>query len=575
MFKFCAVAVILAATVLPLAWTQSVASKLPAKAQPTTRKKLSPEQELWCPILESGRTQATSLEPAMRSLLLRGIAGGTKQCDPKQVTSILVSAFQATLEIPATEEDLDAKAKDAANSPPTPDSSLRKLVMDVSAKRDLQINALRDLLAIDESQVEPLLPEAESSVRNEILSSLLYKAVHAKNFDRAITILNEIPGPGFPYYAATKLMFDLPTTRDADKQAIFLRALAADKDSHAFIVGGDDFTTMIVRFWKHLPAPVVLEAIHQTLEEAKSHSDHVNLSSSAGSVNFTNEYEYRLFELLPVLEQLDKSKAEDLLKDSQEAKAQLKQFPNGMQSLDSTIRDTLRAKGEQPQLNSGAVGMNDLTPVLARDKEVQNYAVRAEDLATMAAANPTQAIAAAASLPDVADRLAPRAQALLAIARATAKTNSGAAKTALSEMAESLNKTDPSAQKQYWEQSALWIEGSEIAHRIGEDDPATKLIHQGLSQAAKLKLKDEDPDDPNLALKAWWPSVSATSRLLATLGEMSPQAALAEARDIQDADVRVLCEVKMANKALGARGFPSNQTVAKTSASWSHMGVDQ
>lgn len=574
MFKSVLLVTILATTISVLVQARTPASKPLTKAQSSARKKLTPEQELWCPILETGRAEAASLEPAMRSLLLRGIASGLRKCDPAQVASILVSAFQATLEIPAAEEDLEAMAKDAANSTHTPDPSLLKLSIDVDNKRELQINALRDLLSIDERRVEPLLAQAEPSVRSSILSSMLQRAIDAKNYDRAIALLDQIPGQGFPYGSATRLMLDLPVSRDADKQAIFLRALAANKEFHSFIIGGDDFTTMIVRFWKHLPAPVVLEAVHETLDQAKSNTDHVNLESRQGGVSFTNEYDYRLFELLPVLEQLDKPEGETLLNNSQEAKAQLKQFPNGMQSLDPTIRDTPLKKGEHSPLE-GTVGVGDLTPYLAKGKAMASYGDRANEVAKTAADNPKQAIANAASLPDVFERIAPRADALLAIARTTAKTNPGAAKSALTEMAESLNRTDPSVQKQYWEQSTLWIEGSEIAHKIGEENLASKLIHQGLAQAAKLKLKDEDPDDPNLALKAWWPSASATSRLLAALGEISPQAALAEARDIQDADVRVLCEVKLANRALGAKGFPSNQSVAKTSDNWGRMGPDE
>lgn len=573
MFKLCAIVTLLATTTLPLASAQSP-SKAKTTSVPTSRKKVTLEQELWCPVLETGRAHAVSLEPAIRSLLLRGIASGIKKCDQTQSAPILVSAFQSTLEIPETEEDIEAKAREAANSPPTRDPSERKQLMDVSNKRELQINALQDLLAIDESQVEPLLPQAEPSVRSSILSAILHKAVEIRNYDRAIGLLNQIPARGFPYGTATELMLNLPASRDADKQAIFLRALAANKESHSFIIGGDDFTTMIVRFWKHVPAAVVLEAIRETLDQAKSNADHVNLESRAGNVSFSSEYEYRLFELLPVLEQLDKSEANDLIDNSQEAKAQLKQFPNGVQSLDSTIRDTPLSKGEHSRLE-GTVGAGDLTPYLVSGKTMAAYGDRSDELAKIAPVNPKQAIASTASLPDAAERLAPRAEALLAIARATARTNPGAAQSAINEMAESLNKTDPSAQKQYWEQSAFWIEGSEIAHRIGDDDLATKLIHQGLAQAAKLKLKDEDPDDPNLALKAWWPSVSATSRLLAALGEISPQAALAEARDVRDTDVRVLCEVKMANKALDAHGFPSNQTVAKKFDTWGILGMDE
>jgi len=48
-----------------------------------------------------------------------------------------------------------------------------------------------------------------------------------------------------------------------------------------------------------------------------------------------------------------------------------------------------------------------------------------------------------------------------------------------------------------------------IAKEIGDVDLAVKLFQSGMEQVEKLRSEDTDSDDPNLALKAWWPSVNA------------------------------------------------------------------
>ncbi len=541
----------------------------PKNKKDPPKKKLTSEQEFWCPVLNSAHAQISAFEPAMRAFLLRAAAKGLQKCDSGDVQSTLIAAFNATLEIPVHEEDIRALA-DSSSPQSTPDPSVMKLGMDIDVKHRMQDDALGDLLPLNEARVQELLPQAEPYVRSLILGNMLNRAIAAKAFDRAITLLTEIPAADFPYPTATDLMLKLPTSRDADKQQIFLRALACDKESHSFIIGADDFSSMIVRFWQHIPPTVALEGIHQVLDQAKSDTTHVGLQSKSGNVSFDNEYEYRLFELLPVLEQLDKGEAERLLNDSQQAKSQLKQFPQGVQSLDPTIRDTPLAKGEIPRL-SGAMGMDDMSSYLQKKQVTDAYDTRAREIARQAEDSPKQALAAAATLPETSGSRYPRADALLGIARTTATKDPSFAKDALTQMMEVLKKIDPSARPVSKDPSAYSIEGSDIAKHMGDLDLAHKLIASGLENAEKFKLSDEDPDDPNLALKAWWPSVVAISGLITASSQISAQAGLADAKAIDDPEVRVLCEVKMANKALGARGFTGTRMVSKKSKNWAVM----
>jgi hypothetical protein len=159
----------------------------------------------------------------------------------------------------------------------------------------------------------------------------------------------------------------------------------------------------------------------------------------------------------------------------------------------------------------------------------------------------------------------PRAQAYLGIARALMQTNPSAAKEALGEMVESLK---PVAHG--YQAVNNWLDGIAIAKETGEVDLALKLFRAGIEQADRLRSEDSDPDDPNMAIKALWPSVCGYWRLIVTASQFSPQTALEQIREIKDPEILLLLEIKLANKKLGARDFQSSTMVHKKS---SHAGM--
>jgi hypothetical protein len=145
------------------------------------------------------------------------------------------------------------------------------------------------------------------------------------------------------------------------------------------------------------------------------------------------------------------------------------------------------------------------------------------------------------------------------------KKNSSAARDALEEMAASLKHAPypyPTMEN--------WLEGMAIAREMGELDLAVKLFRSGMEQADKLRSEDADPDDPNLALKAWWPSVSAYWRLIQAASRFSPRTALERVREIKEPEILLLLEVRLANSALGARTEESVTMVHKKTShrSW-------
>ena len=134
-------------------------------------------------------------------------------------------------------------------------------------------------------------------------------------------------------------MLYLPEDRDSERQ-IFSEALAGylasteEEVSRSRTLG-----TLVVRFWEKLPPAVILEAADRILDHTKAeagagHSP-FNFASSHGLASFDSVYELRLFQLLPVIQDLDPSRAQQLLRENPKTKSMLEQYLQGMRSLDS------------------------------------------------------------------------------------------------------------------------------------------------------------------------------------------------------------------------------------------------
>jgi hypothetical protein len=425
------------------------------------------------------------------------------------------------------------------------------------------------------------MPQVDPEARAEIQGAMVERAVDRRDFDRALSLLNQIPSDqDYPYAAATQLILRLPAGHEAEKRAIFVNAMAHDREHSSLGGEGDcsavncaagDLSFMVVRFWRHFPPESVLDAIDQILDHSKTDNTQIAMKASSGPINFDNVYQYRLFELLPVLRELDPSKAEQLSNDPQ-VQAQLNKYPNGLQSLDPTVRDTPLRKGEEPGIHGvlmtkspGASGK-----VLQDWHSAEIYQRQANEILKQAGDDPRQAIATAATLPVQVGHTVPRSETLLRIAQVGWKKNPSASKEALEQMADSLKKVDPAMYGRVGLRIGVglrvqycWSDGVELANNMKDTDLARSLLQEGMEQAERWKGVDveqaerwkgvdRDDNDPNRALKAWWPSVALLSALLRSAAHLSPQTALELIHKLQDPDLVTLFQIRLANDRLGA-----------------------
>jgi hypothetical protein len=240
--------------------------------------------------------------------------------------------------------------------------------------------------------------------------------------------------------------------------------------------------------------------------------------------------------------------------------AQLNKYPNGLQSLDPTVRDTPLKKGEEPAMHGLLMTSPGASAKVRQDwHSSEIYERQANAILKHAGDDPRSAIATAATLPVQEGQTVPRSETLLRIAQVAWKKNPSASKEALKQMADSLKRVDPAMygrdglrvgfvlRVQY-----CWSEGVELANNMKDTDLARSLLQEGIEQAERWKSFDSDDNDPNRSLKASWPSVGLFSALLHSAAHISPQTALELIQKLQDPDLVTLFEIRLANDRLGA-----------------------
>src|SRR5437773_12526329 len=119
--------------------------------------KIKPESKEWCSQLKQAAVRASGLEPGMKSFTLMVASLGLQKCAPKKVRATLINAFMASVAL----SDADA------------------------AKTVLQSSELRELLRLDESTVEQIMPQAYPEARAEIQVTMVERAVDRRYFHRA------------------------------------------------------------------------------------------------------------------------------------------------------------------------------------------------------------------------------------------------------------------------------------------------------------------------------------------------------------------------------------------------------
>ena len=472
-------------------------------------------------LLQAAEAESAALtEPAMRGYALLQLARVYARLDRAKGLELLTAAY----------------------------TSASRLPDDSTAKPHLEQQILEAMAPMDPQFVDEMLPQVSDDARQATLRSLLAYYTKNNRFDRAMEVIGRIAADGaFPYSAATKLMESLPAESFEQRQKLFLEALAAfrtEETPEGFAGPGGDFAEMLVRQSEMLPGPMVREAIDEVLGKAESTdggSIEVAMVGQSGSVSLNSRYEWRLFQLLPILRRMDESAAEALLKKNANLQAQFQHYPQGMASFQPagqvSVTGTvlLSRDSSGPRTSAPPPLPPRATRILQRVSQINNVLREVRE-------HPQNALVQALALPNNSTRL----EALMLIARATQKKNATVSKSALDTVVDQSDRVEPQ------DQVNLLVDAGRLYLAIGENDSVKTVLQRGAAVAEQMYKGDTNPDDPNRAPKAYWPSTNAWTNFVRLGAQVTPDAALKLVNDISDDAIRPLIRTALAAAWLGA-----------------------
>lgn len=434
---------------------------------------------------------------------------------------------------------------------------------DSALRESLQLRILDALYSKDPGVAEELAPYAGPKARMNIQSRILERLVAGKKYDEAIALVSGLSySPDFPYRAAADLMVHLGSGRTDDRRTVFLTALQSYRlEDSASDPRLEDIATLVVRFWRDLDAKLVMQAVDEILDHARKDSKNqsapmLTIGTAQGEAQFSSTYQYRLFELVPIIQTLDPSLAASILDDNPRLADVLKNYPQGLQSLEPTFRDSPLNAGEFPQftLTHRLQGADDQGA--GEDLMRQRLARESMENTKLATSNPREAIEKAAQLPDTGVEetgRSPRGDALARIALMYVAQKPSIAEEAVKQMLKFAGDY-PLLARGFYQLSA-----ANIYLQMNERAEASRLIENAASTAAGLYQRDAMSDHPNRAFKFDWPSAAVWRACVVLQNKVNPALTNSLLEKISDPEIRANAQITLVNIRLG--GTVSANTV--------------
>ena len=235
--------------------------------------------------------------------------------------------------------------------------------------------------------------------------------------------------------------------------------------------------------------------------------------------------------------------------ENQSLQAKFQQFPQGMQTLNPELAnnppkegdsaksadssksgDSPKHRGMGVTMHSGKTSPEQAAEAFRRAELQRN----SEQIIDSSEKDPVQAIAQAATLPaSLGGPLpqSPRGHVLEAIAKANVKSHPAIARQAVDELKKMAEDLPPQSQV--------------------DQESAEKIVSEGFKAAAKMLEQDNDADDPNNALKAWWPSTDAYRRFIEIETKISHRSTANILKEIKDSEIRTVESIMVARTLLG------------------------
>lgn len=468
-------------------------------------------------VLDSAAAQALGFQPPMRAAVQFLIGKTYQHTNPAKAKNYFIAAYDTVKYL----QDRDVWGI----------ATLKEEVVGSTA-------------AVAPQHVEQALP-GEPRLRDVALQRLVSYYVAAGQVGHAANLVEQMSTEPEVDVAAREVMIALGPKGNVERARIFAMALRVyQQNSHPYITAGfpEDLGTLVVRFWRDLPPALVHEAIEELLKQAKPENAPedsqvrkagMTASASAGTLTFASLYEFRLFQLLPILRHIDAEEGDQLTASIPQLRSAFAMYPQGQESLDPTLRDSLVKPDEVPSATYAITPQGSGMVQLAISSETSRHI---STIINTAADDPQMSLARAGAITDPSLRIG----ALIGIARAVLKKNQEVARAALQQAMNDMPSLRPEVRwKPALDAGDLWL-------ALNDASRAADAVNVASNSARAIYAQDANPDDPNSALKLYWPSAMAWRDALTLAQKVSPELALDVLKDMPDPEIRAAEDVFLA-----------------------------
>ena len=492
------------------------AKSAPAKPQKKAKPPLDATQKQAVSLLQAVQSDLGRYSPEMQTYLLQEMARAYKDLDRAKQVGLLKEAFQSATNMSEGQYRTEQE---------------RRIVR---ALNEADPAALLDM------QYSP-----DPKVREVVLQLLVQQDMdHGRLADAAKRLSQWDTSLAFPYGEAEHLINKLTAQQSGERQAVFSSAVAAYRNS-----GGDSqsrfadgMQSLILGTYNSLPPAMVADAIDLVLDtaakqQASDQEQHqqasITVGGKGGQANFSSMYDYDLFELLPVLDEVDPAKAGALRRDHATVAALNNKYPNGRSSLspDSAGMNMM-------------VGMGDAQspPPAGPDPAFLQQRQMADTIAESAAKDVDAAIASAQTLSNTTrsdyDVMTLRCGALEKIAAMeVGRKNFPAAITATKALAIAAQDLPPLARAHYLVRAAAF------SAQANDPQGAKQYLGKAMKAADDLYQTDAFADPANEAPKSMWPSTVAWKGTVIVAQHIDPGFAAQETASLPDPEIEAVAEL--------------------------------
>jgi hypothetical protein len=453
-------------------------------------------------LLRQASAQASTFDGPMRPTVLFFIGQAYAKKDPKLSKEAILSAYEASKEFDPHQVGTQR---------------IRMEIMSAAQK-------------LAPEKVEQGLLE-DPQLRDSVIEGAIDRKLKDKDYEGAIERLRAMTTEPRLSQAAQKIMAALPPDAGMERNTVFASVVTRYQSGAVqdFTGGVFDSSELLRQYWKQVRPQLVDEMITELLRQAEdsdADSDRPRIQVTAfingQGLAFDTKYKLRLFQLIPVLRKIDPSRAERLLRDNPVLQPAFKQFPDGISGDD---------------VESVSYTMS-IAPRPGTSATIDHVAER---IVADATKHPNDAIATAQQMRSIPERIVT----LLDIAEACLTTCETAAKTATDYAVDAADDTDA----EMWPLSMP--RAARIYLKLKDLKAAEKALEKGAASARRLYDEDSNAEDPNLALKLYWPSTMMWQEVVVEQEKVSPQLALTTIKEISDPEIQALARVWVASSILG------------------------